>query len=162
MGTNNYKHTTYNFKKIKKWMWSCQWTLKKKTISKGNTPITMRNLKPSNFKTDISPRYNSQFLMQILLKNKNYKMQSVRQQTYSSIKKLTSVIVMNSNLCQHCVVLYLRLPKRRTVVGNDDQLPYQEQYSHSFDEFSTNWNQEDDKTELRNWLSLKHNSITHN
>lgn len=34
---------------------------------------------------------------------------------------LTSVVVMNSNLCQHSIVLYLGLPDRRAVVGNDNK-----------------------------------------
>lgn len=29
---------------------------------------------------------------------------------------------MNTHFSQHCIVLYLRLPKRRAVVGNDNQL----------------------------------------
>ena len=35
---------------------------------------------------------------------------------------LTSVVVVNSNLHQHSIVLNLRLTQRRAVVGSDDQL----------------------------------------
>ena len=40
---------------------------------------------------------------------------------------LTSVVVVNSNLRQHSIVLNLRLTQRRAVVGNDDQLPCNKQ-----------------------------------
>lgn len=35
---------------------------------------------------------------------------------------LTSVVVVDSNFCQHSIILNLRLPERRAVVGNDNKL----------------------------------------
>lgn len=32
--------------------------------------------------------------------------------------------MMNSNLCQHSIVFNFRFPQRRTVVSDDNQLPY--------------------------------------
>ncbi len=37
---------------------------------------------------------------------------------------IVAIVVVNSNLRQHSVILYLRLPKRWAIIGNDDQLPF--------------------------------------
>jgi len=39
------------------------------------------------------------------------------------MRGLTPIVVMNSNLCQHGIVLNLGLPQWWTVVGDDDQFP---------------------------------------
>lgn len=37
---------------------------------------------------------------------------------------LTSIVMMNTNLGEHGIILDLRFPQGRTVVGNDNQLTY--------------------------------------